>query len=461
MTRLLATLPSLILSSVLLAQTPAPATKPQTFHVRGTITNTSGEPIFRVKVEFQSKEPHSDEIKVLDTDAAGFYQTDLILGDYTMTAQALGFRPYRRPFFRVTAPTRLTFDVILHDIAACDVIVFNGPGIVTPDEWAAGQKDSCLREDFLPLPSRGAPWQLSFRYGSRSKDHGNYSYEAEKNGESEFPVSVAYNQFTLEADKVVFDPHKKTLAASGDVIAWNEPNTVLRPDSATFQIDNERVIRLDAPPTFHVKGAITASNDAPAFPRAMQIKFHSKLFDKTVTSNDLGEYEADLDVGDYSLIASNTFLKTRRIQFRAPSPATLTVNGVAYPVRQTCDAVFPGTTAEQREQAFRDLCGGEDSFEIPSDNGKFLHLYIEFGKRRRGDAEYAYSSYREPKGDLLTPVFVEYNFSSLQANEAVYDLSTHVLKASGNVVVTDESGATTHSDFASFKIENGHFTPLH
>jgi len=466
MTRLLASLPSaLILISALLAQSAVPATQPQTFHVQGTITNTSGEPIFRVKVEFQSKDPNPggpnertpdiEQIKVMDTDAAGFYQTDLPLGDYTMTAQALGFRPYRRPFFRVPAPTRLTFDVTLRDIAACDTLVFNGPGTVTPDEWAAGQKDSCLREDVLPLPSHAAPFQLSLRYGSRNHDHGVYSYDAEKNGDEE--ISVAYNQFTLEADKVIFDPRKKTIAASSNVIAWDEPDTIQRGDAATFRIDNDRVVRVDPPPTFHVKGTIADAGNTPGFPLRLQIKFQSKRFDKIISSNDAGAYEADLDVGEYSMIASNNFLKTRRIQLRAASPSPLSVNGVAYPRRLTCDIVVGGPDAAN---AFNDVCGGEDSFEIPSGDGTFLHLYIQFERRKRSDEEYVYSGGEKMSGDLLTPVFVEYNYFSLQANEVTYSLNTRILKASGNVVVTAESGATERFDSASFQIENGHLKPL-
>ena len=107
-------------------------TPPQTFHVQGTIKNTADEPVFRVKVTFQSKAPGKADVKAdvqVDTDGQGFYQTDLLLGDYTMTAQSLGLRPYRRPFFRVTAPTRLTFDVTLREFAACDELVAgNGDG---------------------------------------------------------------------------------------------------------------------------------------------------------------------------------------------------------------------------------------------------------------------------------------------------------------------------------------------
>jgi hypothetical protein len=431
-----------------------------TFHVQGTIQNTAGDHMSRVKVEFQSKDPHgspnTEQFKVLLTDDNGFYQTDLTLGDYTMTAQALDFRPYRRPLFRVTAPTRLIFDVTMREIAACDQLIFNGSGTITPDEWAAGQKDSCLREDFLPLPSHGALYQLALRYGTRDHKHGDYTYDGETIHKNLIPVFVAYNQFTLQADKVVFDPHKKTIAATGNVTYSNAPDTVQRADAANFRIENDVVVRLDAPPTFHVKGTIKDWTGVAIVPH-MKIEIQSKLLDQTVTLNDAGVFEADLIVGEYSMIARNNFLKTRRIQFRAASPVTLTVNGVAYPRRLTCDIVVGGPDAAS---AANDLCGGEDSFEIPSDNGTFLPFYVQFEKRQRSDEQYVYSAAKNTSGDLLTPVFAEYNFFAVQANQITYDVKTATLEANGDVVVTNEAGATEHWDSASFKIENGQVKPI-
>jgi hypothetical protein len=76
------------------------------------------------------------------------------------------------------------------------------------------------------------------------------------------------------------------------------------------------------------------------------------------------------------------------------------------------------------------------------------------------DGGYVYSSAKETTGDLVTPVFVEYNFFSLQANEVAYDPKNSTIKASGDVVAVDESGATKRADSMTFKLENGQAIPL-
>jgi hypothetical protein len=173
-----------------------------------------------------------------------------------MTAQSLGFRPYRRPLFRVTSSTTLDFDVTLRDFASCDVLVFNNSGKVSSEEWVAAQNEACLREDMLAIGSMRAPFQLSVRYGRRALKGKRYSYEGEKNGSVEIPVFVAYNLLTLQADEVVFDSGKKTIAASGNVVFVDEPDTVRRADSMTFKVENGRTVRTTKIPTFHIKGAI-------------------------------------------------------------------------------------------------------------------------------------------------------------------------------------------------------------
>jgi hypothetical protein len=57
-------------------------------------------------------------------------------------------------------------------------------------------------------------------------------------------------------------------------------------------------------------------------------------------------------------------------------------------------------------------------------------------------------------------VFVAYNLFSLQADEVIYGAKSRMIKASGNVVTTDEAGATQGADSVSFNVENGQATPL-
>lgn len=181
-----------------------------------------------------------------------------------MTAQSLGFRPYRRPFFRVTSATTLDFDVTLRDFASCDELVFNNSRKVTPEDWVAAQNEACLREDMLAIGSMRAPFQLSVRYGSRALSGKLYWYEGEKNGSVEIPVFVAYNQLRLQADKVVFDSGKKTIAASGSVVFVDEPDTVRRADLITLRS------------RMAVRSALLKSRRSPTIPlnRRQLLRFH-------------------------------------------------------------------------------------------------------------------------------------------------------------------------------------------
>jgi hypothetical protein len=371
----------LLFYAVLFGQSAPPETQPQTFHVKGTVKNIAGEPIFSVRVAFQNEQLSKSVL----TNGSGVYEAELPLGDYTMTAQGLGFRPYRRPLFRVRSSTTLNFDVTLRDFESCDVLVFNSSGKVTPEDWVAAQKESCLHEDMLAIRSGGAPFQLSVRYGNRALSGNTYSYEGEKSGNIEVPVFVAYNLLTLQADKVVFDSKKRTIAASGNVVFVDEPDEVRRADSMTFRIERGRTVRTKKIPTLHIKGVIADASGGVV--PGIKIWFQSNLLDKTVTANNAGEYEADLTLGDYSMLARSRFLMMHRMRFHGTSPTTLTVKGVAYPIRETCDLMW-GSNQEHNEEMAKQSCGGEDSFQIPSENGASSPLYIQFERRKPTDGGY-------------------------------------------------------------------------
>ncbi|MGA7630073.1 MAG: hypothetical protein WCB11_04865, partial [Terriglobales bacterium] len=272
----------------------------------------------------------------------------------------------------------------------------------------------------------------------------------------EVPVFVAYNLLTLQADKVVFDSKKRTIAASGNVVFVDEPNEVRRADSMTFRIEQGRTVRTKKIPTFHIKGVIADASGGVV--PGIKIWFHSKLLDKTVTANNAGEYEADLTLGDYSMLARSRFLMMHRLRFHGTSPTTLTVKGVAYPMRETCDLMW-GSNQEQNEEMAKQSCGGEDSFQIPSENGASSPLYIQFERRKPTDGGYVYSGDKLAAGDLLTPVFVEYNFFSLQADEVVYEVKNRTIKANGNVSIEGDSGKR-RANSMTFRMENGQATPL-
>jgi lipopolysaccharide assembly outer membrane protein LptD (OstA) len=58
------------------------------------------------------------------------------------------------------------------------------------------------------------------------------------------------------------------------------------------------------------------------------------------------------------------------------------------------------------------------------------------------------------------PVCVAYNLFSLEADNVTYDAKNKTIKATGDVVVVNESGVTQPADSTTFKIENGHAMPI-
>jgi hypothetical protein len=439
----------LLFCTTLFGRSVTPTTEPQTFHIRGTIKDPAGGAVFRARVAFQSEQLS----KIVLTNDAGAYEADLPLGDYTMSTQSVGFRPYRRPLFRVTSSTSLDFDVTLRPYGSCDILVFNSSGKVTPQEWAAAQQDSCLQEDFLPVPFGDVPLQLSIRYGSRTATGNAYSYAAENTNPRNTPVFVAYNLFTLQADRVLYDSKAHTIEANGNVVVVNEPGTIQRADSLIFKIDNGKVTPTTKAATFHVTGTITYSEGgvfAAAAVAEAKVIFHSVQFDKTTIANIAGVYEADLPLGDYTMSARGRMVRTyQKMHFSATSPTTLTVNGRVYPMQMSCDMV----AGLEERKAF---CGGEDFFPVPSGGEKPFQLDIQYGKREIADQGYVYGV-----GGGGTPVFVEYNLFALHADQVVYDKKNQTIKASGNVVLLDESGHDkTRADSMTFKIASGKVSPL-
>jgi lipopolysaccharide export system protein LptA len=447
-----------LLCGSLFGQSANPSTRPQTFHVKGTITDPNGGVVYGVKVAFQSE----GLTKAVLTNGAGVYETDLPLGDYTMTAQSQAFRPYRRPLFRLTEPANLIFDITLRVRGSCDVLVFNSSGKVTPEDWVAAQSNACLREDsFLASSGDGAPFQLFIAYGSRATSGSVYSYAGEKTPNAT-AVFATYNLFSLQADKIIYDDKNRMIEASGNVVVVNEPGTVQRADAITFKIADGQAIPTTRLQTFHVKGTIALTHGA-VVPRA-SISFQSKGFDKTVTANEAGVYEGDLPLGIYRMSAQSREFRTyNRPLLRAISPKPITLGVTVYPFRNNCDLL--GTFVDGKplnlDETRKNLCGGEDSFPDSSDRDPLFQLYIRYPKRKPTDQGYDYGGDKLTAFDFDIPVFVEYNVFSLQAKEVIYNVQTRIIKAIGNVVVMDESGgATQRAKSMSFQLKNGQATLL-
>ena len=218
----------LLFCITLFGQSATPATQPQTFHVRGTITDPLEAVIPGVKVTFQNEELSRTET----TNNVGVYEADLPLGNYTMTAQSPGFRFYRRPLFRVASPVNVRFDIILPV----------GKNINRVAVGTTGPFSYCDEESF-PAPSRdGVPFQLYIRYGGiRQTGETHFLYAGDITG-SDDPVFVAYNRFSLRADTVSYDVIYRTIKARGNVVAVNELGETQRADSMTFKIEDGQVV---------------------------------------------------------------------------------------------------------------------------------------------------------------------------------------------------------------------------
>lgn len=213
-------------------QSVTPATPPQTFHIKGTITDPLEAVVPRAKVTFQGEQLS----KTATTNEVGVYEVDLPIGDYTMTAQMAGFRPYRRPLFRVRAPADLILDVRLQLGRCGDLVITNSSGRPPTDAEIYAATESCRHEDLFLLSPHRDQLQLSIQYETRVKTANVFSYSG---ASREDPVSLAYNLFSLRADRVVYDAREETLEAQGDVVMEDESGKH-RADAIALRLEDGR-----------------------------------------------------------------------------------------------------------------------------------------------------------------------------------------------------------------------------
>lgn len=233
---------TVLLACLSLSAQSAP-THSGTFRVRGTVRGFADSVMPRAEVTFKSERI----TKTVSSDSRGVYRAELPVGAYTMTASWAGEEKYRRPIFRVKSKRTITLDIILYpDPPDCDTLVWtlvspNGTytGGLDPD----GYRDVCGGQDDLPISSKDGPsFDLLVQYGSRHRS-------ASENTYSSYihlgPVFVAYNLFSLEADKVVYDMKDRTIAASGNVVVSDGSGTTHHADSLGFRIEDGQVIPLN------------------------------------------------------------------------------------------------------------------------------------------------------------------------------------------------------------------------
>jgi hypothetical protein len=230
-----------LLCATAFGQAAVPAPQPQTFHVRGTITDPTGALIPRINVTFQGEQL----TKTVTTNEVGVYEADLPLGVYSMTTQGRGFVSYRRPLFRVTSPTTAVLNATLSIGNPCgDMVIGNSSGRPVTDEEMRAATEHCRRDEVFEIPAAdGAKFQLSIRYGSREGQGTAHSYTGEKTRQYETPVFVAYNLFSLRADKVAYDEKSRIVEASGNVVVEDESGTSRPADHASFKMVDGRAKR--------------------------------------------------------------------------------------------------------------------------------------------------------------------------------------------------------------------------
>lgn len=203
--------------------------------------------------------------------------------------------------------------------------------------------------------------------------------------------------------------------------------------------------------TFQVKGMVQGFQ----FSRSIgaEITFQSEGEAITVRTNGQGLYQADLPWGLYTMTANYNGLSVyERPPFRVTSPGTIIFNLTFYPTA-SCETVVPVDKSALHE--IDRTCNGLERFTIPSSGGARSELLIHYPYRLANEKEYTYWG---PPGRI--PVFVAYELFTLEANQITYHKDTHEIRASGNVVSTNESGVQKRADTATFKITEGHVTQL-
>jgi len=221
----------------LFGQAVTQASQPHTFHVQGLVSDALGAVVPNVKVTFQG----GQSAKTVVTNDMGRYEADLPLGDYSMSAQAStpGFKAYRRPPFRVSTPSNLTFEVRLQICRCGDMVIVNSSGRAPTDAEIYTATANCRHEDLFPQPHLRNELQLSIQYETRAEATQVVTYTGASH---EDPVAVAYNLFSLHADHVVYDAKQKTLEARGNVVVEDESGK-RSADAMSFRVEDGRAIQ--------------------------------------------------------------------------------------------------------------------------------------------------------------------------------------------------------------------------
>jgi hypothetical protein len=207
----------LLLCLPLFGQSAPPATQLTTFHISGAITGVRDIHAFAVAFEGASS-------RMVITTEAGVYEADLPLGLWTITVGSYGPDGkintiyYRRPPFRLTAPTRFVFDISLPRGVGCDGMMLIGPNGGPPtQEQRDDLKAWCAGEEFFSVPSAGVPFEIHIWGGS----HFASCARADDSVACQHAFAT-YNTLSVRADDITYDPLESILEAQGNVETQDE-----------------------------------------------------------------------------------------------------------------------------------------------------------------------------------------------------------------------------------------------
>jgi hypothetical protein len=217
--RTLFRLAALLLCPPLFGQSAPPVTQLTRFHIRGAITGFGNVHAFAVAFE-------GDSSKTVITNEARVYEANLPLGLWTLTVRPYGpdgkiianMILYRRPPFRVTAPTSLVFDISLPRAVGCGGMGLIGPNGGPPtQEQRDDLKAWCAGEEFFSVRSASVPFEIHIWGGSHfaSCAGADDSVACKR----EF---ATYNTLSVQADAVTYDPSESILEAHGNVETQDE-----------------------------------------------------------------------------------------------------------------------------------------------------------------------------------------------------------------------------------------------
>lgn len=223
---------------------------PGNFCVEGEIDTSANIPVPGAEVALLQQ---GRIVSTVRANSKGHYSANLPFGSYTMTVRSHeldGILDYTRPDFSVYRSRRIVFDIVLRIAQqTCDLgmtgRVPESSREPRPELSPEDAKNACGGNDRFPVPSEASePFEVGIDYPTRRPTGSGYVYGGDR-ANSLGQVSVAYNLFSLEADKVIYDVKTRTIAASGNVVVADGSGTTRHADSLGFRIENGHVIPLN------------------------------------------------------------------------------------------------------------------------------------------------------------------------------------------------------------------------